>query len=79
MPCGMQDTQPGILPVLPALEAQSLNYWTAREVPEREYLEAVKAYLIAVLRVILELSFKFCEQKRRLYTAHIYSIHIHKR
>ena len=73
----MQDPQPGILPMLPALKAQSLNHWTAREVPERGYLE--KAYLISVLRVILKLNFKFCEQKWRLYTTHIYSINIHKR
>ena len=79
MPCGMQDPQRGILPMLPAVEAQSLNHWTAREVPERGYLEAPKAYLIAVLRVILKLNFKFCEQKRRLYTTHIYSINIHER
>ena len=34
VPRGMQDLpQPGIEPVPPALGAQSLNYWTVREVP----------------------------------------------
>ena len=34
-PCGMQDlsSQPGMEPVPPAVEAQGLNHWTAREVP----------------------------------------------
>ena len=31
--CGILVPQPGIEPVPPALEAQSLNHWTAREVP----------------------------------------------
>ena len=31
--CGILVPQPGIKPVLPAVEAQSLNHWTAREVP----------------------------------------------
>ena len=31
--CGSLVPQPGIEPVLPALEAQNLNHWTAREVP----------------------------------------------
>ena len=26
-------SQPGMEPVLPAVEAQSLNHWTSREVP----------------------------------------------
>ena len=29
----MWDIRPGIEPVPPALEVQSLNHWTAREVP----------------------------------------------
>ena len=35
-PCGMWDlsSRLRIEPVPPALEAQSLNHWTAREVPE---------------------------------------------
>ena len=33
--CGIIVPRPGIEPVLPALEAWSLNHWTAREVPER--------------------------------------------
>ena len=31
--CGILVPQPGIEPVPPAVEAQSLNHWTAREVP----------------------------------------------
>ena len=31
--CGTSVLQPGIEPVPPALEAQSLNHWTTREVP----------------------------------------------
>ena len=31
--CGIFVPQPGIEPMSPALEAQSLNHWTAREVP----------------------------------------------
>ena len=35
MSCGMQDinSQPGIEPVPPAVEAQSPNHWTTREFP----------------------------------------------
>ena len=33
MACGILVPQPGIEPVPPALEAQSLNHWTTREVP----------------------------------------------
>ena len=31
--CGVLVSQPGIEPMPPAVEAQSLNHWTAREVP----------------------------------------------
>ena len=31
--CGIFVPQPGIEPLTPAVEAQSLNHWTAREVP----------------------------------------------
>ena len=31
--CGILVPQPGIAPAPPALEAQTLNQWTAREVP----------------------------------------------
>ena len=31
--CGILVPQPGVGPVTPALEAQSLNHWTTREVP----------------------------------------------
>ena len=32
--CGILFPRPGIKPVPPELEAQSLNHWTAREVPK---------------------------------------------
>ena len=32
--CGILFPRPGIKPLTPAVEAQSLNHWTAREVPE---------------------------------------------
>ena len=34
MACGIPVPWSGVEPVLPAVEAQSLNHWTAREVPE---------------------------------------------
>ena len=36
--CGILVPQPGIKPTPPALEAQSLNHWTAREVLEILFL-----------------------------------------
>ena len=33
MACGILVPQPGIKPTPPAVEAQSRNHWTAREVP----------------------------------------------
>ena len=33
MACGILVPQPGIEPTPPAVEAQSRNHWTAREVP----------------------------------------------
>ena len=38
MPCGLLVPRPGIEPTPPALEAQSLNQWTAREVPDQSLL-----------------------------------------
>ena len=35
MGCGILIPRPGIEPELPALEKQSLNHWTTREVPEQ--------------------------------------------
>ena len=32
--CGILVSRPGIEPSPPALEVQSLNHWTAREVPQ---------------------------------------------
>ena len=40
--CGILVPWPGIKPVPPALEAQSLNHWTAREVPLSNIFIAVK-------------------------------------
>ena len=36
--CGTLVPQPGIEPVPPALQAWSLNHWTAREVPQHSVL-----------------------------------------
>ena len=36
--CGILGPQPGIEPMLPATEAQSLNQWTTGEVPHGEFL-----------------------------------------
>ena len=36
--CGILTPQPGMEPTPPALEARSLNYWTAREVPTCFYM-----------------------------------------
>ena len=33
MACGISVPRPGIEPVPPAVEAQSLNHWTTREAP----------------------------------------------
>ena len=35
--CGVLAPQPGIEPVPPALEVQSPNHWTSREVPRLEF------------------------------------------
>ena len=34
MACGILVPQRGLKPVFPAVEVQSLNHWTSREVPE---------------------------------------------
>ena len=36
--CGILVPRPGIKPVPPAVEAQSLNHWTSREVPIFVYI-----------------------------------------
>ena len=36
--CGILVTRPGIKPMYPAVESQSLNHWTAREVPQTRFL-----------------------------------------
>ena len=38
--CGILVPRPGIEPVPPAVEVQSLNHWTAREVPGFTYLKS---------------------------------------
>ena len=38
MVCGILVPQPGIKPILPAVEAWSFNCWTAREVMKRKFL-----------------------------------------
>ena len=35
---GILVPQPGTKPLRPAVEAQSLNHWTTREVPKHSYL-----------------------------------------
>ena len=42
--CGILVPQPGIEPVPPALEARSLNHWTAREVPKLSDLVRTTSY-----------------------------------
>ena len=39
--CGILVPRSGIKPVLPAVEVQSLNHWTAREVPGSSVLNRV--------------------------------------
>ena len=40
--CGILVYQPGIEPTTPALEAQSLNHWTNRDVPSPGHSEGGK-------------------------------------
>lgn len=44
--CGVPVPQLGIEPVAPALEAQSLNHWTTREVPVRLSFKKFYTFLI---------------------------------
>ena len=47
--CGILVPQLGIKPTPPAVEAQILNYWTTREVPQSVFLSSVhivKSYLV---------------------------------
>ena len=39
MACGILVPQPGIEPTPPAVEAQSLTHWTAREVPKKIFFK----------------------------------------
>ena len=43
--CGILVLQPGIEPMSPALGAQSLNHWTAREVPTLTVLYLIFKFL----------------------------------
>ena len=45
MACGILVPQPGIKPVPPAVEVQSLNNWTAREVPKRTLKKTEITYI----------------------------------
>ena len=49
MACGILVSQPGIKPVPPALEAWSLNHWTAREVPQGLFLKD-KYFIFGLIR-----------------------------
>ena len=46
--CGIIIPWPGIEPMPPAMAMQSLNHWTAREVPERAIISAEKSYWLEV-------------------------------
>ena len=55
--CGTLVPRPGIEPVLHAVEARSLNHWTAREAPDRMpclYPSASKSFPHAAARVIFK-------------------------
>ena len=45
MACGILVPQPGIEPVSPAVEAQSLNHWSTREVPGDSLLVSYLLFL----------------------------------
>ena len=46
MACGIIVPRPGIKPAPPAFEVQSLNHWTAREVPRILTLYSLKNKVI---------------------------------
>ena len=47
--CGILVPQPGIRPVPPALEAQSLSHWTARKVPHSYHLKNMSVKMLTWL------------------------------
>ena len=57
MACGILVPQPGIEPMSPAVETQSLNHWTAREVPKDTdglfyfmfWFKAIRSFYLTVL------------------------------
>ena len=50
--CGILVPWPGIEPMPPAVDAQSLNHWTAREVPASESLQKKKSLYLSDIRVL---------------------------
>ena len=53
-PCGILVPQPGIEPLLPAVEAQSFNHWTAREVPIQQILYVTLTMYCSHIMVTVE-------------------------
>ena len=51
MACGILVPLPGIKPIPPAVEAQSPNHWTAREVPQRTLFHGEMATELRLERV----------------------------
>ena len=53
-PCGILVPRPGIEPLLPAVEAQSFNHWTAREVPIQQILYVTLTMYCSHIMVTVE-------------------------
>ena len=64
--CGILVPQPGIEPTPPAVEAQSLNHWTAREVPTPILLNYMLA-LILLMFLILGITYCCLTGKIRIW------------
>ena len=54
-PCGILVPQPGIEPLPPAVEAQSFNHWTAREVPIQQILYVTLTMYCSHIMVTVEI------------------------
>ena len=65
--CGILVPQPGIEPVPPAVEAQSLNHWTSREVPRQGFLSVLFTVVSSVPR---KGSLHFCRMKQGILSPH---------